>query len=222
MRGELAARCSRRSWRSAQGLGLAQLFVQRRPAGKGHASDEGLAAAVKGAGAFLQKAGEPVFQRIQTVHRIERQLQLLPFHRAEAQEFAVAAPAALAGTGRDQQTAAGACFVDMQALRIAAVGDEALVLPLPALMDVPQRPGVEAAAAQVVQRAGGVAVALGLAFHGAVQDAELEDGLRVVPAEEFGRDCGFRGNRRGLCRGRGPAAARPFPRGGFPHPGRRR
>ena len=173
--------------------GIAQWFIQHGAPAEAHAGHKGFAAGVQLAGLVLQQAGEVFFQLIKAVHAVERQIVALPFHRPEAQKFACALPAPAVGAGRDQQAAARAGFVDVQALGVAAVGNEAVPLPLAALMNMAQRPGVKPAAAQIVERAGGIAVGRVFAFHGTVQDAQLKDLLRIVAPEELGQIAAFAG-----------------------------
>ena len=85
------------------------------------------------------------------VHAVQVQVQLLPLHGPQTQKCGRAGVGTTLGNGRDQQAAAWARLIDVQALGIAGIGDKGRFREQAALMHVAQCPGVQASGFKIVQ-----------------------------------------------------------------------
>lgn len=172
--------------------GIAQQRVQRGPARAAHPHHERFAFRAGFAGRVVQRGQQALFHVVDARNVVQLQNPLPPLHRRQGDELFAAGPAAAVAGRRDGKTAARSLFVDVQPLRIARIGNEGRALQHAAFVDMPQRPGVEPGLQQIGERAGRVAFVTALAFHGAVQHADLKGVVPgVVARKVFGKIAAF-------------------------------
>ena len=175
----------------AAGLRAAQQAVQRRTSPQAEAHDHERAGGVSGLRGRGQGLQQPVFHGIELFHSVKGDDQTLPLHRPQRQELFLAGEITVTGLGSDQQTAARAAFIDVESLGVAGIGDEGMAGQDAAFMHMAQGPGIQPGGTQIVQRAGGVPVLRGAAFHAAMQHAQLEAIRLRLTVEEVGQVAGL-------------------------------
>ena len=175
----------------AAGLRAAQQAVQRGASLQAQAHDHeraGCVSAFRDRGQGLQ---QPVLYGVELFHGVQTDDRTLPLYRPQRQELFPAGESTVAGLGSDQQTAARAAFIDVESLGIAGIGDEGMARQNAAFVHMAQSPGIQTGGTQIVQRAGGVPVLRGAAFHAAMQHAQLEAIRLRLAVEEEGQVAGL-------------------------------